>query len=147
MFQAMMSVCFLLALACCAAIGSETKSDQDAVKGTWQATTAEFAGQKWPQKLVDNLVLTIDQDKYAVSDSGRPDKGALKFESNGKVKSMVIKGTDGPNNGKTFLAIYELNGDTLTICYDLSGKELPTEYKTKEKSMLFLVTYKRKKGD
>jgi hypothetical protein len=54
-------------------------------------------------------------------------------------------GTDGPNKGKTFLAIYELDKDSLKVCYDLSGKARPTEFKTKPDTTLFLVTYTREK--
>ena len=60
---------------------------------------------------------------------------------------MDIKGTEGPNKGKTFLAIYELKDDKLTICYDLSGEARPTEFKTKPDTKLFLVTYERKKDE
>jgi uncharacterized protein (TIGR03067 family) len=59
---------------------------------------------------------------------------------------MTITGTDGPNKGKTFLAIYERDGDTLKVCYDLSGKAHPTEFKTAQGTQLFLVTYKREKN-
>jgi uncharacterized protein (TIGR03067 family) len=58
---------------------------------------------------------------------------------------MDITGNEGPNKGKTFLAIYELKGDTLRICYDLSGQARPTEFKTKKDTRLFLVTYQREK--
>jgi uncharacterized protein (TIGR03067 family) len=56
---------------------------------------------------------------------------------------MSITGTNGPNLGKTFPAIYELKGDTLRICYDLSGEKFPTDYKSVEGTKLYLVTYKR----
>jgi uncharacterized protein (TIGR03067 family) len=62
-----------------------------------------------------------------------------------KPKELDIVGTDGPNKGKTILAIYEQDGDTLRICYDLSGKGRPTEFKTKEGTQSFLVTYVREK--
>lgn len=42
-----------------------------------------------------------------------------------------------------FLAIYELDGDTLRVCYDLSGKARPSEFKTKAETQLLLFTYKR----
>jgi uncharacterized protein (TIGR03067 family) len=58
---------------------------------------------------------------------------------------MDITGTDGPNKGKTFPAIYELDGDTLKVCYDLSGKERPKALKTESGTMTFLVIYKRVK--
>jgi uncharacterized protein (TIGR03067 family) len=58
---------------------------------------------------------------------------------------MDITGTEGPNKGKTILAIYEITDDTLRICYDLSGKARPTEFKTTKGTKLFLVTYNREK--
>ena len=56
---------------------------------------------------------------------------------------MTITGTEGPNHGKTFPAIYEIKGDTLRICYDLSGVKRPTEFKSVPGTRLYLVTYSR----
>jgi uncharacterized protein (TIGR03067 family) len=58
---------------------------------------------------------------------------------------MIITGTEGPNIGKTYPAIYELKGDLLRICYDLSGVKHPTEFKSIAGTKLYLVTYNRKK--
>ena len=58
---------------------------------------------------------------------------------------MTVKGVKGPNAGKTFPCIYEIDGDTLRICYDLSEKASPKELKTAQGTKLYLVTYKRKK--
>jgi uncharacterized protein (TIGR03067 family) len=58
---------------------------------------------------------------------------------------MDVKGTKGPNKGKTFPAIYEVKGDTLRVCYDLDGKERPREFKTEKGKKYFLVTYERDK--
>jgi len=73
------------------------------------------------------------------------DRGTVKLNPAAKPKELEIKGSDGPNKGKTILAIYERDGDTMRICYDLGGKNRPTEFKTKEGAPLFLVTYKREK--
>jgi hypothetical protein len=59
---------------------------------------------------------------------------------------MDIVGTEGPNKGKTFPAIYELEGDTLRICYALEGTKRPTEFKVTGEKVL-LVTYKKTKDD
>jgi uncharacterized protein (TIGR03067 family) len=56
------------------------------------------------------------------------------------------KGVDGPNKGKTILAIFEVNGDVLKVCYDVSGRKRPTEFQTKKGTALFLVHYKLKKS-
>ena len=59
-----------------------------------------------------------------------PDRGTYTLDATSKPKGMTITGTEGPNNGKTFPAIYELEGDTLRICYDLSGAKRPTKFAT-----------------
>jgi uncharacterized protein (TIGR03067 family) len=56
-----------------------------------------------------------------------------------------MTGTEGPNQGKTYPAIYELHEDTLRICYDLSGAKRPTKFRTVAGTRLYLVTYERKK--
>jgi uncharacterized protein (TIGR03067 family) len=56
---------------------------------------------------------------------------------------MTVTGTEGPNKGKTFPAIYEIEGDTLRICYDLSGEKRPTKFETVAGTKLYLVTYKK----
>ena len=89
------------------------------------------------------IILKLDGGKYDVSVAGEPDKGTYTLNSSTKPKSMVITGTEGPNKGKTFPAIYELEGDVLRVCYDLSGKQRPTEFKTTAGTQLYLVTYHR----
>ena len=59
---------------------------------------------------------------------------------------MTIKSTDGPNRGKTFLAIYAMkDANSMRICYDLSGTDFPTEFKAPKETQLFLVGYRRQK--
>ncbi len=77
--------------------------------------------------------------------ANRATKGQSSSNPGKLPKTMDIKGTKGPNKGKTFLTIYELKGDELKVCYDLSGKARPTEFATKPDTQLFLVTYRRAK--
>jgi uncharacterized protein (TIGR03067 family) len=58
---------------------------------------------------------------------------------------MDIIGTEGPNKGKTILAVYELSGDTLKVCYALEGPTRPTDFTTRGDAKRFLVTYQREK--
>ena len=120
--------------------GADVK-DGDAIQGTWLASEAELAGKKLPDEVRKSIKLVLKDENYAVG----VDKGTVKLDPTAKPKSMDITGKDGPNKGKTYLAIYELDGDTLRICYDLSGKGHPAEFKTKAETQLFLVTYKREK--
>jgi uncharacterized protein (TIGR03067 family) len=119
--------------------------DADALQGTWLPSTAELAGKPFPEDVRKSMKLVVKNDEYTVTVGKTTDQGTVKLDPSAKPKEIDIIGTDGPNKGKKFLAIYEIDGDTLRVCYDLSGKNRPTEFKTKEDTQLFLVTYKREK--
>jgi uncharacterized protein (TIGR03067 family) len=119
--------------------------DSDAIQGTWLASAAEIGGKLFPDEVRKSIKLTLKDGKYTVTLGNSRDQGTIKLDPSAKPKALDITGTDGPNKGRTILAIYALNGDTLTICYDLSGKSRPTEFKTTEGSQLLLVTYQREK--
>ncbi len=125
-----------------AAVPSE---EGHALQGSWTPAKAELAGQPMAEAVLKTISLKLDHGKYEVLVAGRPDKGTYTLHSNSQPKGMTITGTEGPNNGKTFPAIYELKGDTLRVCYDLSGAKRPTEFKSIAGTQLYLVTYRRKK--
>jgi uncharacterized protein (TIGR03067 family) len=119
--------------------------DTKPVQGDWVPLKAELGGQPMPDEILKTISLKLGDGTYAVLVGDKPDNGTFKVDSSATPKSMDVTGTDGPNQGKTFPAIYELEGDTLGICYDLSGAKRPTEFKTVAKTKLYLVTYQRKK--
>jgi uncharacterized protein (TIGR03067 family) len=135
----------LVVAASLTAFAADAPDDAKAVQGSWTPVTAELAGQPMPEAVLKSISLKLDNGKYEVSVGGNPDKGTYTIDSTSKPKSMTITGTDGPNHGKTFPAIYELKGNTLRICYDLSGAKRPTGFKTSAGTKLYLVTYTRKK--
>lgn len=116
------------------------------LQGTWLPTVAELAEQPFNEQILKTMKLEISDTKYTVTVGKGIDQGTIKVDTSGKMKAMDIVGTEGPNKGKTMLAIYEITGDTMKVCYDLTGKTRPTEFKTKAGESLFLVTYKRPKS-
>jgi uncharacterized protein (TIGR03067 family) len=129
----------------CLSRGDDAKDEAKLVKGTWLPSAAELGGEKFPDEVRKTMKLVMDDGKYTVTVGTNPDKGTVKLDPSKKPKEMDIVGTEGPNKGKTILAIYEKTDDTLRICYDLSGKARPTEFKTTKGTQLFLVTYQREK--
>src|ERR1700677_1481718 len=124
---------------------SDGPKDSDAIQGTWLASRAEPGGKPFPEEVRKSIKLTLKDGKYTVTVGKNPDQGTVSLDPSAKPKALDVTGTEGPNKGKTFLAIYELDGDTLRICYDLSGMARPSEFKTAKDTKLFLVTYKREK--
>jgi RNA polymerase sigma factor (sigma-70 family) len=121
----------------------DKEEDRKIIQGTWVPAAAELGGKKLPGEGLKAMRLTLTGDKYTAQVGGQTDRGTIKLDPARKPKAMDVVGTEGPNKGKTTLAIYELTGDGLRICYDLSGKARPAEFKTKADTQLFLVTYKR----
>jgi uncharacterized protein (TIGR03067 family) len=135
-----------------ASLGARSLAHDDAgaatkdFEGTWLPLSAEFAGEKYPDQILKTMKMVLKDENYTVWVGDQIDEGTWKIDTSKSPKAMDIKGTNGPNKGKTFLTIYDLDKDTLRVCYDLGGKERPTEFATKAKTQLFLVTYKRVKS-
>jgi len=117
--------------------------DAKELQGTWVAVKAELSGI--PIVELGTITLTIENENYVVSVNGKVDQGTCKIDAAARPGKMTITGgKEGPNAGKTFLAIYELQGDMLRVCYDLSGKKAPEEFATRQGTPLYLVSYKRR---
>jgi len=119
--------------------------DAKAVEGNWTPIKAELGGEPMPDAVLKYIRLKLDSGKYEAFVGDAPDRGIYTLDSSTAPKSITVTGTDGPNKGKTFPAIYELDGDTLRICYDLAGVKRPAEFKSVAGTKLYLVTYNRKK--
>jgi uncharacterized protein (TIGR03067 family) len=144
-----MKYLFCICLAIGAALHASAAASPDdakSVQGNWKPVKAELAGQPMTEAVLKSISLKLDNGKYEVFVGERPDRGTYTLDSTTRPGNMSVTGTEGPNIGKTFPAIYELQGDTLRICYDLSGVKRPTEFKSVAGTMLYLVTYTRKKG-
>jgi len=123
----------------------QSLDDQKALQGDWIPVKAELAGQAMPEAVLKTISLKLIKNEYEVLVAGKSDKGTWTIDPAAKPKSMKITGVKGPNEGKTFPAIYELGDNTLRVCYDLLGKKTPADFKTTAGTKLYLVTYKRKK--
>ncbi len=117
----------------------------EGIEGAWVPTMAEMGGMPFPEDVRKTIRLEVVGDKYTVTVGPQVDRGTFKLDPAAKPKALDITGVEGPNQGKTILAIFEREGETLRVCYDLSGKSRPSEFRTREGTPLFLVSYQREK--
>jgi uncharacterized protein (TIGR03067 family) len=144
----------LMALfACCLLLSSASlgnKPDDEAAKelkalvGKWKLEKAELGGKDALALLKDLKFEILEGGKYVIQ-LGEKDEGTFTVDPAKKPAEMDIKGTDGPNKGKTIKAIYKIDGDTVTICYELGGGDRPTKFESKADTKQFLAVYKREK--
>ena len=136
---------FVIIFSILASSTSAQEKDIQKISGTWILESGELGGKKLPQEFIASVSLSISGTSYSTKVGTLTDKGSLKFYPDSKPKGMDIIGTDGPNQGKTFPAIYEFSGNILIICYDLEGKKKPDAFKSTLGSQTFLAIYKREK--
>lgn len=129
----------------CSSVAWCADTKDETLDGVWLPSSAELGGTPFPDEVRKSIRLEIKGDDYTVTVGAQPDRGTCKRDPSAKPKTLDITGTEGPNKGKTILAIYERNGDTLRVCYDLTGKNRPSEFKTAAGTQLFLVEYKLQK--
>jgi uncharacterized protein (TIGR03067 family) len=120
-------------------------ADMKAMVGKWKVEKAEIGGKDALPLFKDYTLEIAEGGKYTVLIGALKDIGAFTVDPSKKPAEMDIKGTEGPNKGKTIKTIYQLDGDTLTVCYDLGGVARPTKFETKADTKEFLAVYRREK--
>lgn len=115
-------------------------------KGSWQATSAVMAGSPFPEDLTASISLVISEETYKTDVGGQLDSGRCETDMTTVPHQMRLVGTEGPNTGKTILAIFDFPAeDQLRVSYDMTGTEFPTDYISTKENGLFVATYERKK--
>jgi len=131
---------------------ADAAEDAKRQNGTWKPVGALLGGEKLNREELNKITLTIKDGAYEVIVDGEPhaDKGTVSLDTSVTPGRMSIQGVEGPNKGKTILAIYQMGqtegGDTFRVCYDLSGKAFPTDFNSRKGSTHYLVGYRRQKA-
>jgi uncharacterized protein (TIGR03067 family) len=125
---------------------ADDKADEwKALKGAWKVEKAVLRGQDTTDAFKTAVLSLTDDGKYVVDFGSMLDKGKVEVDPAKKPKQMTITGTEGPSQGKSLPAIYELSGDTLKICYQLEGKDPPAALESKAGTATLFIEYKREK--
>lgn len=137
-------LCLITLASLSAAVRADDKDEWKKLAGKWNIEKAVLMGSD-STEIFKTAKLTVDEGKYSVEFGDQVDKGTIKLDTAKKPKQMTIESTDGPNKGKTIMAIYELDGDTCKICYALEGKDAPKGFESKEGTQTLYIVYKRDK--
>lgn len=120
------------------------KHEMKNLEGDWQASTGVLAGQPLPDDIVSSTKLTIGTTLYEVNLAGVIDRGTCLIDETARPITMRIEGTQGPNAGKTILAIVEfLAEDEIRIAYDLSGTQYPQTFAATDDPSNYVAALRR----
>jgi uncharacterized protein (TIGR03067 family) len=121
------------------------KKDLAKFQGNWQLISAERDGKKTPDEDAKKITLTIQGDKFVLrKDALIISEGTMTLDPTKKPKEINETITTGPNKGKAFSAIYEIDDEHHKICFAAPGKERPTAFSSSD-GQLFQVWRRNKK--
>lgn len=109
-------------------------NDLEKIQGAWKQIAYERDGVKEPlDELGWEPRVTFSGNTFVVTlaDGSVPIKGTFKLNPTQDPKFMDLTDTFGADAGKTFLAIYLLNGDRLVFCAADEGQDRPLSFETK----------------
>jgi uncharacterized protein (TIGR03067 family) len=119
---------------------TDIKSRPDAVaeemeklQGTWRQIAHERDGVADPPEergWEPRVTFTGDTFVVTLADGSTPIKGTFKVDPTREPKALDLTDTFGADAGKTFLAIYALEGDRLIFCAADASQERPTAFRT-----------------
>lgn len=123
------------------------EGDGKLMQGDWAFTSQTAEGVETPASLLKTLRLTIDGDTFRVTVGGEVvESGTATFDASQTPKTLDVTITSGATGkGTKWLAIYKIDGDTVTLCFDPAGKKRPTEFKAEKGSGFFLNVHTRVK--
>ena len=115
------------------------------IEGTWVPIAAAVSGQPLEVAQLRVARFVLDRGGYEIVDRADRvvDAGDYHIDETVSPSAMDIIGLSGPNAGRTMLAIFELEGDRLTVCYDLEQAVRPLGMEPLEDQLLLVITYAR----
>lgn len=125
--------------------GAAQDAKKTELEGAWELTAFEKDGAA--VKIQPDTRLVVTGDKFAITVGDKLIAGGTAVLDTGK-RPKAIDGTytDGPDKGKAFKGIYQLDGDTLT--FHRAGapdRPRPTGFKSTAEAGGMVSVYKRAK--
>jgi uncharacterized protein (TIGR03067 family) len=115
------------------------------LEGTWAPIAASVSGKELLVAELRVKYLILDGHDYNIVDRSNQvvDRGEYLVNDSALPWTIYIVGRDGPNAGRSMLAIFELTGDRLTVCYNLDSGNRPGDLQAESGPMLLSITYER----
>ena len=122
------------------------KKDLEKFQGNWTLISAERDGTKTPPEEAKKITVTIRDNQFVLRKDGVIiSEGTMVLDPTKTPKEIAESITTGPNKGKNFLAIYEIDDEHHKICFAAAGKDRPTTFSSTPGIGQLLQVWKREK--
>jgi uncharacterized protein (TIGR03067 family) len=141
-----------LILTAAPALASAADSKEEAVKkdrmkyvGSWQVVSLEIDGNKADEQDAKKIKVVNGADGtwFVEVDGQVIERGSSEIDPTKEPKAIDATITEGDDQGKTTLGIYEIGDDERKVCYAKPGMDRPTEFSSPAGNGWVLLILKR----
>ena len=119
--------------------------------GAYTVESGEKFGEKEPKERIEGTTVRFAEDAIVVLDKDKKEVYAQTYKIDSSkmpwtivMKSKITPYTKGKDEETVAKGLIEKDGDTVKLIYALPGGETPTEFKTKEKQLMFVMKNENK---
>jgi uncharacterized protein (TIGR03067 family) len=144
MKTSILTLLFLMALLSPLPVNIGAAQDQKEIQGRWRLIHELNDGKEMPAEEASKTRLTFDAaGKWKVEFDGKVvGEGTFTLNTTTRPKTIDYAFTQGEDKGKTFTAIYKLDGDSYTHCGVLKGAR-PKSFESRPGSGQTLSVFRR----
>lgn len=119
-------------------------AENSRLSGIWRGWVVRGRGEN-PNEGEMEVELTVEGNRITGRElgtqraSGGLGGGTFTMTGNGNSGNLDADGTEGPQDGRSFMGIYELQGDTLRWCVSNRGRQRPTAMATDRGNYLMIL--------
>jgi uncharacterized protein (TIGR03067 family) len=122
------------------------KKDRARYEGTWRVVSLQINGNKASAEDVRKITVINHAETWVIQVEGdEAARGTSKIDPTKKPKTIDFTPTKGSDQGKVFLGIYAIEGNSRKLCFAEPGKARPTEFVSKPGREHCLVIFERVK--
>jgi len=122
---------------------SDDAGDRRALSGRWVGHVADPRGDRPGPIRFSEVVITAERIRARRGDGSDMGEGQYRLSAERGVRNLDSYGLAGEPRGKTYLGIYEMQGETLRWCVANPGKPRPTEFASRPSAGQFLMVLRR----
>ena len=116
---------------------NSAEKDLASLQGEWQCMSAESADWSATETESKAHKLTVKGNKASHLNGAKIEEATIKLNPSENPRTIDMSVLTNPK-GAMLLGIYAIENDTLRICIGGFGEKRPTEFKSGEKTALFL---------
>jgi uncharacterized protein (TIGR03067 family) len=118
----------------------DKKEGDTKLEGTYTIVSGEKEGKPEPEERIKGTMVRFTADTITVTDKEKKETYVAGYKLDTSRKPWVITMTSqSPVKGEVAKGLIEKDGDTVKLIYAEPGGEAPTDFKTKNKQLMFVM--------